>query len=164
MSAPGSDRELRDDIRQMLEAHGTATLATTGGEGPWAAAVFYASDADLNLYFVSDPGTRHGRDLAAGGVAAAAIHADCGAWAEVRGLQLHGRVEVLEGAARAAPLALYLAKFEDVRRLVDRPDGGEEARIGERLRAAALYRLTPSWCRLIDNQRGFGFRRELSLG
>jgi uncharacterized protein YhbP (UPF0306 family) len=32
------------------------------------------------------------------------------------------------------------------------------------LRDAVLYRLTPTWVRLIDNRRGFGFRRELSLG
>jgi hypothetical protein len=29
----------------MLEAHTTATLATVGEDGPWAATVFFASDS-----------------------------------------------------------------------------------------------------------------------
>lgn len=156
--------ETQAAVRELLEAHNTMTLATQGGdEGPWAAAVFYASDRALRLYFVSDPRTRHGRDLAAHPEAAAAIHPDCGTWAEVRGLQVRGRVEVLEGPRRAAARALYLAKFPDVRTLCEAPRGPEEAIIAERLAAAHLYRLTPRWFRLIDNRLGFGHKRELRL-
>lgn len=162
MSMPAGD-ELRAAARALLAAHGTMTLATTDGATPWAAAVFYASDAELNLYFLSDPATRHGRDLAAGREAAVAVHADCTAWADVRGLQLAGRVEVLDAAARAAGLEVYLARFDDVRRLCEAPEGADEATIGRRLRAATLYRFTPRWLRLIDNRLGFGFRQELVL-
>lgn len=153
----------RDAVRAMLEAHSTATLATTGEDGPWAATLFFASDADLNLYFVSDPRTRHGRDLAARPEAAVAIDKDCATWAEIRGLQLAGKVEVLEGPARESGLRLYLGKFPEVRALVETPRGGDEQKIAARLRAASLYRLTPRKIRLIDNRRGFGFREEIEL-
>lgn len=154
---------IRDAVRRMLAAHHTATLATAGEEGPWAAAVFYASDESLSLYFVSDPGTRHGRDLARDPRVAAAVNQDCGSWAEVRGLQIEGRVDVLEGAARERALDCYLARFAEIGRLIKAPAGTAEAAIAERWRSAALYRLRPHRIRVIDNARGFGHEEELVL-
>jgi hypothetical protein len=147
----------------MLEAHSTATLATAGPDGPWAAAIFYASDPELNLYFVSDRRTRHARHLAAHPRAAAAIHPDCKTWAEVRGLQLAGPVELLEGPGRAAGLEHYLSRLQDVKRLLALPRDADEEHIARRLRSAGLYRLRPDWIRLIDNARGFGFKEEIVL-
>jgi len=154
----------RDAIRAMLAEHNTLSLATRGPAGPWVASVFYASDQDLNLYFVSDHRTRHGRDMAADAAVAAAINPDCGTWDDVRGLQLRGRVEVLSGAARLGGIAHYLAKFSDVKRLFEQPRDKNEETIGQRLKAANLYRLVPAWIRLIDNSRWFGFKEELELG
>jgi uncharacterized protein YhbP (UPF0306 family) len=153
----------RDAVDRMLGAHGTATLATSGGGGPWAAAVFYAHDADLNLYFVSDARTRHARDIAEEPTVAAAIHADCSDWSEVRGLQLSGYVQTLSGAEREAALHCYLGKFKQVKALCQAPRGDEERLIAARLQAASLYRLRPVWIRLIDNRDGFGHKRELTL-
>ena len=39
-------------VRELLAGHSTVTLATTHEGRSWAATVFYASDSDLNLYFV----------------------------------------------------------------------------------------------------------------
>jgi uncharacterized protein YhbP (UPF0306 family) len=147
----------------MLAAHNTMTLATRSDAGPWAATVFYASDADLRLYFVSDYRTRHGRDLAGCELAAAAINPDCGTWNDVRGLQIEGRVTVLDGVARLAGLTHYLAKFADVRALFDSPRDRNEETIATRLKAANLYCLRPRWIRLIDNSRWFGYKEELTL-
>jgi uncharacterized protein YhbP (UPF0306 family) len=156
--------DLRARIRQMLEAHSTLTLATQGsGEGPWAAAVFYASDAALRLYFVSDGRTRHGRDLAVRPHAFAAINADVSSWDDVRGLQLEGGVTILDCSEREAALACYLDKFADVRRLFEAPRDEHEQLIGARLRGANFHALTPRWIRLIDNREGFGWKRELTL-
>jgi uncharacterized protein YhbP (UPF0306 family) len=146
----------------MLEAHTTATLATVGADGPWAATVFFASDAALNLYFVSDHRTRHGRDIAVRPRVAVAINADCRAWAEIRGLQVTGRVEMLEAAGRAAGLERYLAKFGDLKALLEAPTGADEEAITKRFRTADLYRVRPDWIRLIDNSRGFGYREEIA--
>lgn len=153
----------REAVRRLLETENTATLATSGAEGPWAAAVFFASDGQLNLYFVSDQHTRHGRDLAACPKAAIAVYPACRVWTEVRGLQLTGRVEMLEGARRSRALELYLAKFEEVRALFERPRDADEEAIASRLQAATLYRLRPDWIRLIDNDRGFGYKEEIIL-
>lgn len=156
-------RDTREAVRRMLAAHHTLTLATAGDDGPWAAAVFFACDDALNLYFVSDPGTRHGRDIARDARAAAAIHPDCSGWAEVRGLQIEGRAEVLEGAEREPGLALYLARFPEIARLLAAPGGSAESVIAERFRSATLYRLRPDRIRLIDNSRGFGHKKTLKI-
>lgn len=153
----------RDAASRLLERFSTATLATVGPAGPWAAAVFFASDAELRLYFVSDPNTRHGRDLAADPRVSATVHGDCAAWSEIRGLQIEGTVEILEGAARTLGLECYLARFPEVKALLERPGTPDEALIAKRLQAASLYRLTPRWIRVIDNTRGFGFKDEIDL-
>ena len=121
-----SIQEVESTVRELLAAHSTLTLATCGPDGPWAAAVFFASDDDLNLYFVSDPRTRHGRDLVARGRAAGAVHPDCDDWGNIRGVQLEGSVCVLDGDARDAALRCYLAKFPRIRSLYEQPrDDGE---------------------------------------
>ena len=154
---------LRPAIRRMLEAHGTATLATAGPDGPWAAAVFYASDAGLNLYFVTDPGTRHGGNLRNDARVAGAIHADVSNWNDVRGLQLEGTARIVPETERPAALEIYLRRFPNVRRLAQTPANDEERRIGARLGCIPLWRLAPSRIRIIDNREGFGWNRELVL-
>lgn len=153
----------RAAVRSMLEAHNTLTLATSADGRPWAASVFFASDSRLNLYFVSDRRTRHGRDIAAAPVVAAAVNPDCSRWGDVRGLQIEGRVDVVTGIERLNALRIYLAKFHDVRALFENPETEDERTIAERLKAANLYRLTPTWIRLIDNSRWFGYKAEFDL-
>ena len=125
--------------------------------------MFFASDHDLRLYFVSDHRTRHGREMAANSLVAGAVNPDCDNWGEVRGVQLEGRVEVVDGVQRLAALKTYLAKFPDVRAMFERPRDRNEETIGQRLKAANFYRLTPDWLRLIDNSRWFGYKEELRL-
>ena len=85
--------------------------------------MFYASDADLNLYFVSDLRTRHGREMHHDARVTGAINRDVSTWNEVIGLQVEGRALVLEGEERLKALATYLEKFPDVQRLFDlQPD------------------------------------------
>jgi uncharacterized protein YhbP (UPF0306 family) len=155
--------ELRGDIRRMLERHHTLTLATVGEGGAWAATVFYASDADLRLYFVSDRRTRHARDMLANPAVALAINADVDSWNDVRGLQAEGRAHVLDGAARLRALGLYLAKFAGVRALFEAPKSPDEETIAKRLKSTDFWCVEPTLVRLIDNDRGFGFRAELKL-
>lgn len=154
---------LRAAIREMLASVTTMSLSTCRDGRPWAATVFFASDPEFGLYFVSDSRTRHAEDIAAGSAVAATITPECTHWHDVRGLQLEGRAEVLDGIARLAGLKCFLGRFPDVRALFERPQGDDEQTIAERLRSANLYCLRPSRIRLIDNSRGFGFREELWL-
>jgi hypothetical protein len=155
--------DLRAEIRRLLEDYNTLALATSGDGVPWVASVFYVSDGDLNLYFVSDHRTRHAREMAANPRVALAINADPDNWNDVRGLQVEGQTARVEGMERAKALALYLGKFTSVKALFETPKSADEHAIVQRLRSTDFWRVTPSFIRIIDNSRGFGFKAELQL-
>ncbi len=152
----------RAAIRQMLETHNTMTLATVRDNEPWAASVFYASDGQLNLFFVSDYRTHHAQDIGDGAKVVATVNADCAEWSAVQGLQIAGFVETVDGLERMNALRHYLLKFVDVKSLFEAPKNKDEETIAQRLKAANMYRLKPRWIRLIDNSRWFGFKIEIN--
>ena len=130
------------------------TLATTGSAGePHAAAVYFAADEALRLYFFSDPASQHSQDLAASPLAAVAIHPLVAGWQEIRGLQLRGRVRTVDpGSEWDQGWALYQAKFPFV------------VQLKEVLARTTLYVFEPDWARRVDNRQGFGFKEEKTYG
>jgi uncharacterized protein YhbP (UPF0306 family) len=147
----------RDDALSYLEAHNVATLATTGPEGPWAAAVFYANTG-FTLYFLSSPTSRHGRNIGENEEVAATIQEDYGDWHEIKGIQLQGQAKRLEGAERAEAEARFGAKFP---RLVS--PALVPGAIARALRLVAWYELEPTRVYFVDNSRGFAHRDEIPL-
>lgn len=56
----------------------SVTLATTNPDGaPRAADVYFVSDADLNLYFYSEPASRHTRNIDRDSRVAATARVEC---------------------------------------------------------------------------------------
>jgi len=103
---------LHNRIAAFLAAHTTLTLATVGAEGaPTAAAVFYAHDSKLALYFLSEERTEHGRNLLADARVAGAIHADGQDWRGIRGLQVRGQAHPVAGTELAHAAAVYGRKY-----------------------------------------------------
>lgn len=139
---------MREKALAYLAARNVMTLATAS---TWAAAVFYASE-EFTLYFVSSPRSRHAQDLARDPRAAAAIHEDARDWRTIQGIQLSGRAEKLEGAARDAALACYRRKFGFL-------DG--DSVLLQALAKAACYRLVAEELYFIDNAAGFGARTQV---
>jgi uncharacterized protein YhbP (UPF0306 family) len=140
----------------------TMTLATCNEGLPWAATVFFAADRKFNLFFVSDYRTRHGRDMAANEQVAATINPECDNWHDVAGLQIRGTVSIIEGLERTKALALYFKKFPQIDALFAKPEGEHEETIAARLKAANFYRIKPEMIRVIDNDKGFGYREEFA--
>ncbi len=128
-------------------------LATSGTDGlPHAAPVYFASDECLNLYFFSDPGSLHSRHSAQNPYAAAAIYPPCHGWRDVRGLQLHGEVHLVESGARwNQAWRLYVAKFPFVKSLK------------VIVATNQMYVFVPTWIRLVDNAQGFGYQEEFQF-
>lgn len=146
-------QRINDPTLTDLLSLSTLTLATTARDGTaHAAPLYFASDQDLRLYFFSTPDSQHAQHLEGNPEAAAAIYPECWGWQEIRGLQLRGKALLVEpGAAREAAWRLYAAKFPFVHEL-------ESA-----LSRNHLYVFIPEWIRLVDNQRGFGFKLEWTL-
>ncbi len=150
--------ELPAEVAAYLASHNVMTLATHGDDGPWAAAVFYAWH-DGSLIFLSAPTTRHARHLAADPRCAATIQDDTGDWKAVRGIQIEGRVECLDGEAAAQARARYGGKFPLVAPLATLPPA-----IAAALAKVRWYRLVPARVGFIDNAKGFGHRDDFDLG
>jgi uncharacterized protein YhbP (UPF0306 family) len=148
--------------RDFCNTVSTLTLATCNEGLPWAATVFFAADSKFNLYFVSDHRTQHGRDMAANEQVAATINPDCNNWHDVAGLQIRGTVSIVDGVERAKALALYFKKFPQIDALFAKPEGEHEETIAARLKAANFYKIKPEMIRVIDNDKGFGYREEFA--
>jgi len=84
-------------------------VLTLAVDGPYAAALFYAADDELNLYVVTDPTTRHGTAMA--GRVAGTIQRDRQRWQEIRGVQFTGQCSQLTGAERAPGWTIFLKRF-----------------------------------------------------
>ena len=95
---------------------------------------------------------------------AATVNPECDNWHDVKGLQISGKVEIVEGVERAKALAIYLKKFPQIDALYAKPQGEHEETIAKRLKAANFYKVVPAIIRVIDNNRGFGWREEFIPG
>ena len=144
-------------VADYLSGHNVMTLATQGADGPWAAAVFYASEGG-SLVFLSSPASRHCRNLALDARCAATIQEDYSDWATIKGIQLEGRVLELQGEERDRAQRLYAAKFP-----VAVPEDAPPA-VREAVAKVHWYRLQPERLYFIDNSKGFGLREEIALG
>jgi uncharacterized protein YhbP (UPF0306 family) len=154
--------ELRPRLLAFLHHHDTMTLATIGPAGePQAAAVFYAADSGLDLYFLSDPQSRHGRNLAREPRVAATIQADGQNWREITGLQIEGTAALVDGVDKIAGVArLFAERFEFLRELLTEGDGMGPPELAGPLASSRFYVLRPTWIRSIDNKLGFGHHEE----
>lgn len=152
----------RDRIAAFLSAHTTLTLATMSPEGqPAAAAVFYAHDDALNLYFLSEERTQHGTDLLGNAAVAGTIQADGQDWRRICGLQVRGRARPTLGRDLAQAAMIYGRKYAFIAALLAGA-AGPAVLVGP-LAKARFWILRPDWYRLTDNTVRFGFKEELRL-
>lgn len=148
---------LRERILEQLDDHHVLTLATSGPDGPWAAAVFYAYE-DLALYFLSSPDSRHALNIGAGAEVAATIQRDYDDWPGIRGLQLRGWAAPIGATNEAGARARYGARFPVVGLAAKAP-----AAIVRALGKARWYVMRPRTAWLIDNRLGFAHREQLDI-
>jgi uncharacterized protein len=154
------DRQLIEDY---LARHNTMTLATCSSDGPWAAAVFYAHDTDLVLYFKSDPKTRHIQDTTGFPDVAATIHDDGQDWKSIRGLQIFGSCSRISDYDLSRVDRCYIEKFPFLGKVTEHSVDAQESVLADRLKNTPFFQLRPHWIRFIDNTRGFGYKTEIQL-
>ncbi len=151
-----AEEAARQDALALVERMHVCTLATCGDGGqPHAVSLFYAHDG-FNLYWLSDPATRHSCHVAdpARGRGAVTIAGDHQDFAQICGIQMSGPVRRLDGPLEiAAGLAHLTGRYGFLARLFERPTGLVDA-----MRKAAVYRLIPEWVTFIDNSKGFGHK------
>src|SRR5690348_4059787 len=152
--------ELKRQVLGYMESHNTMTLATAQGESPWAATVFYASDG-LKLYFFSAPDSRHCQNLAANPRVAVTIQEDYHDWRKIKGIQLEGRVALVDGVLeKTKAMAIYAAKYPEIIKLFTNPASGLFYKAFLKVK---FYCVMPDKVFFIDNTQGFGKRQELTI-
>jgi uncharacterized protein YhbP (UPF0306 family) len=150
--------ELKQQILDYMETHNTMTLATCQGDIPWAATVFYASDG-LRLYFFSVPDSRHCQNLAANARVAVTIQEDYHDWRKIKGIQLEGRVAPVDALIEKGKATVtYARKYPEVMKIFGNPAGGA---LYQAFLKVKFYCVAPEKVFFIDNEQGFGKRREL---
>ncbi len=150
--------ELEGQILAFLDGHHVMSLATLNAERPHAANLFYARDG-LGLVWVSDPDTRHSRDIEADARVAATIAPDYSDFAAIRGVQIAGTARRIAAAdERTRHLQQLERRYPFLRQLATGP-----AKLREAYARTAVYRLQPSRIVLIDNSKGFGHKEMLEI-
>jgi uncharacterized protein YhbP (UPF0306 family) len=153
-----SSEDLKRQILDYLQNHNTMTLATSAGDVPWAATVFYASD-DLRLYFFSAPDSRHCQNLSANARVALTVQEDYKDWREIKGIQLEGKVVLVDGVVeKAKAMVIYARKYPEVIKLFSDPASGVFYKAFLKVK---FYCVVPEKLFFIDNEQGFGKRQEL---
>jgi uncharacterized protein YhbP (UPF0306 family) len=157
--------ELQQRIEAFLAAHHVMSLATLGRDGPHAASLFYAygtfacdvfAGDTLALIWISDPASRHSRNVDAEPRVAATIAPDYADFAKIRGLQIGGTARRVEQDERARYLALLEARYAFLKHPGPR-------KMHDAYAKSAIYRLDPKRIVLIDNTKGFGHKETLDL-
>jgi hypothetical protein len=154
------------------------TIATAKGENPWAAAVFYANDG-FTLYFLSDPDSRHSKEIAENPVVAVTVNEDYHDWRKIKGIQIEGKAELVTTEDETAKaVATYVEKYSFTAaylKLMSSPFpriAGYLDKLLSRLPfvpslpttfTARFYKLTPTKVRFIDNEKSFAHHEEFTL-
>lgn len=149
-----SDPDTRQIIRQFLETQATLSLATVNAEGqPEAAPVFYVSDDQFNLYWLSSTHVAHSVNLSAHSVVSGCIYPSVWQWEDIVGLQVKGEAQAIsDERVREQILLLFLRKFQ-------LPPTFDAV-----IASSTLYVLKPTWMRWVNNSVSFGHKVELELG
>ena len=152
--------DLQDRISELLSSLTTTTLATVNPEGePAAAAVYYAHDHDLTLYFVSAKSTLHGANLLSHPRVAATLYNEHQEWKSLTGLQIRGVARPVKLLEFSHAASVYTKKYPFVSMVTT----GSPAELLKAMAAMTLWKFVPDWIRMTDNSRGFGLKEELNL-
>ena len=146
--------ETTELANHILRDHNALSLSYICEGQPEVCAVWYANEETRALYFLSSLSSKHGMTFRTTRDVAFAIHLDKQDWFKIRGIQGKGIVSHL-GSLEGPEWEIYQEKFPFLR---EKNPGLENA-----LESAQLWKITPSWIRIIDNTRHFGFKAEFDL-
>jgi uncharacterized protein YhbP (UPF0306 family) len=142
-----------EQIQQLLRKQSTLSLATVSEDGlPYVTPLFYIADDSCCLYWFSSASSLHSVHGEINPRAAVTVYGDVEQWEMIRGVQMQGIVaQVKERERRKELTKQYVVRF----------NLGNIFRMA--LKASNLYAFQPNHIRYIDNNLGFGYKREIAL-
>ena len=161
-SSTPNEAELSVLARQLAAEQTTMTLATAKGDTAWAAPVYYVFYKSA-FYFLSAPESRHITEALEDHQASSAVHASGATWQEIRGLQMSGRIQPVEGKLESFQvLRVYLKRFPFTKDFFKKNTSMDLESFWDRF-GVKLYRFKPSIVYYLDNRIRFAFREEVTL-
>ena len=155
-------QELNELARRLVAEQNTLTLATAEGDTAWAAPVYYVF-LKSSFYFLSSPNSRHITEALKSSRASASMHATASTWEEIRGLQMAGRIRVVNpGLDAIQVLRAYLKKYPFTKEFFKENISLDLDTFAQRF-GVKLYRFIPTLVYYLDNQIRFAFREEVTL-
>lgn len=140
----------------------TMTLATAGDDAAWAAPVYYVFFKSV-FYFLSSPESRHIKEALENSRSSAAIYASGSTWQEIRGLQMSGSIQPVEGRLEAFQvLRVYLKKFSFTKEFFKKNSSMDPESFWERF-GVKFYGFKPTLVYYLDNRIRFAFREEVKI-
>ena len=108
------------DLRKLVQDYLIQThmlhLATVHDDQPWSATVYFASDIDLNLYWLSSTNTRHSQNISKNSKVSGSIVLPHTYGNKLRGLQLQGNARQLFDEEANQGFNVFKTKFWVVER------------------------------------------------
>ena len=151
-----SDERIRRSISRILRENVLCSMSTVGpGNRAHINTAYFCYTPELVLYFLSDPESRHCRNLARDPSLAMTIFKSAQEWGgQDRGLQLFGTCRRTRGRGANEAERVYAARFSPYAKWMKgmSPAGRQQAAL---LRSYAFYRFLPSRIKILD-EREFG--------
>jgi uncharacterized protein YhbP (UPF0306 family) len=140
-------------IGAFLREETTLALATTDKQGgACVAPLFYISDENLYLYWLSAADSVHSENLRRNPEAAATVYCRAENWKDIRGVQMRGLVSTItEPDRRRDLIKSYSERFKL----------GAVFKLA--ISQSTVYALRPNFFRYIDNSKGFKHKFEITL-
>lgn len=106
------NQEVEQLVRKYIKEGRFFQLATVNGDQPWSCTLYYASDEELNIFWISKPDTRHSKEIDNQPKVAASIPIKFDDLTVV-GLQLEGTASLVEDSLEInEKVKLYCDKFK----------------------------------------------------
>ncbi len=101
------------DLEKFLKEQKIMAIATSTSKGMWIANVYFATDSNLNFYFLSEPNTRHCQDLNENPEVAIAIsYFNPDNLSDRYGVQMVGKAERIKNFVEMGKaFTIYTSKF-----------------------------------------------------
>lgn len=133
-------KELDDRIIEFILDHHVLTLSTCVDNKPYISHCFYVFDKEeVSLIFTSDLHTKHAQQSITNCEVAAGIALETTMVGQIRGLQITGTIQLLEGKDEKSASKLYIKKFPFAL-----------------LSTTCMWKLTIHYLKFTDNRLGFG--------
>jgi uncharacterized protein YhbP (UPF0306 family) len=151
--------QMQRSAMALIRRRRTMVLATSKGDRPWSAPVYYVYFAP-GFYFFSSPRSLHVEQMLDSEPTAASIHADGERLDELEGIQMSGRIEhITKSLLKLSVTSRYLIKFPLAKPLL----GGMRSAAGNLRNRVELFAFIPDMLYYMNHQMGFGGRTAIEL-